>query len=47
MIMTSKMQFYHTEEGTEMVVINPVKVAFLSVAFGNVGQGGNTWQKKC
>lgn len=35
---------YQTEEGTEMVAVNPVKLAFLSVIFNKVRQGGETWQ---
>lgn len=44
MTMTSKMQFYHTEEGTELSAANPVKLPFLSIVSHKVRQGAETWQ---
>lgn len=42
--MTSKMQFYQREEGTELFAANPVKLPFLSVVSNKVRQGRETWQ---
>lgn len=43
MTTTSKMCFYQTE-GTELVAVNPGKLAFLSIVFNKAGQGREMWQ---